>query len=89
MEEMNEMKDVEKIETQITLDDLDVIGSLLDGIVESMDKDDEDKKSLEALAEKIADFTDKVCSLSEYTTGDDWPENLPVTISCKKSDLTV
>ncbi len=77
------MEKTETIETKITLDDLDVLATLLDGVVEGMYKDDEDRPSLEALSEKLNDYPDKICSLSEYKTGDDWPENLAVTLSSK------
>ena len=73
---------MEAIETKITLDDLDLLTTVLDGFSQSLDESDEDRPAIEALLENLADFTDKICSLSEYRTGSDWPGEVELTISC-------
>ena len=78
---------METIETKITLDDLDLLTAVLEGFSESMDPTDEDRPAVEALLENLADFTDKICSLTEYRTGSDWPENLPLALVCNTADI--
>ncbi len=78
---------METIETKISLDDLDLLSAVLEGFTESLDPNDEDRPAIETLLGKLTEFTDKICSLTEYLTGSDWPENLELTISCNKNDI--
>ncbi len=76
-----------KIEHILTLDDLDIVLSLLEAYQENMSKDDEDKKAVDHLVESLYDFTDRISARSEYTTGVEWPENLELHLTCSDEDI--
>ncbi|MBQ5490490.1 MAG: hypothetical protein IIT68_00320 [Treponema sp.] len=73
---------METLQTTISFDDLDLMTTVLEGFTQSLDSDDEDRPAIEALLQNLSEFCDKVESMSEYVTGNDWPESLPLTISC-------
>lgn len=78
---------MEKLSIKLTLDELDIITCMLEGYQENMSKDDEDKETVNNLVEKFFEFTDKISSLSEYITGDDWPETAEAELSIDEQSI--
>lgn len=76
-----------KSEEEITLDDLDILISLLEAYQETMDKNDDDKEAVKNLVNKLNDFSDRVASRCEYIAGLDWPEDLKLHLSCCDEDI--
>jgi len=72
---------MEKLSIKLTLDELDLITCMLEGYQENIPENDEDKPSIDGLVEKFFEFTDKISSLSEYITGEDWPETAEAELS--------
>lgn len=78
---------MEKLSINLTLDELDIITCMLEGYQENMPENDEDKNTVDGLVDKFFEFTDKISSLSEYLTGDDWPENAAATLSIDEDSI--
>ena len=76
-----------KAEKTLTLDDLDIIISLLEAYQETMPKDDEDAPSVNRLVEELNDFTDVVSSRAEYTAGIEMPDDLTLHLTCSQEDI--
>jgi len=76
-----------KAEKTITLDDLDIVLSLLEAYQETMPKEDEDKASVDKLVDTLYDFTDRISSRCEYTSGNEWPEELEIHLTCTQEDI--
>lgn len=78
---------MQNIEIQFTLDELDLISSCVEALQQNLNDADDDKPVVDAVMEKLVDFTDKVGAMAEYMTGNDFPENLVTHLTCSEEDI--